>query len=285
LTQLSRTTLPIQPVEAVQPGRLRVVDRVSRRIRKPFRRHPWVFEAMLFAIALVIYQVSRAVVVGDAGTAFRNAADIVHWEKASGLFFEINLQQAVLTHLNLTKVLNYFYLYGHWTVTPIFFVWIYRNRRGWYPYIRNAFFAANAIALVCFVAFPVAPPRYFTGFGFVDTLDKISDINLHGGTFAGWFNPYAAVPSMHFGYSLMIGVAACLLLRSWPLRLIVLLYPAFVFVAITATANHYVLDSVAGTLVIGVGFVGAAAWMRYRGTLSPAFARARARASARGCEG
>jgi hypothetical protein len=103
----------------------------------------------------------------------------------------------------------------------------------------------------------VAPPR-LVGEGFVDTLDRISDIDLHGGVFSGWFNPHAAVPSMHFGYALMIGIVGLLLLRSWPLRLVALAYPALVFVTITGTANHYVLDAVAGGLVIAVGF--AAVW-------------------------
>ena len=73
---------------------------------------------------------------------------------------------------------------------------------------------------------------------------------------SGWFNPHAAVPSMHFGYALMIGAVGFVLLRSWPLRLIALAYPAVVFITITGTANHYVLDSVAGGIVIAHGLRG-----------------------------
>ena len=80
----------------------------------------------------------------------------------------------------------------------------------------------------------------------MDTLHKISDIDLHGGVLSGWFNPHAAVPSMHFGYALMIGMVGFVLLRSWPLRLIALAYPVLVFITITGTGNHYVLDAVAG---------------------------------------
>jgi hypothetical protein len=90
----------------------------------------------------------------------------------------------------------------------------------------------------------------------VDTLHNISDIDLHGGVFSGWFNPHAAVPSMHFGYALMIGIAGLVLLRYWPLRLLALTYPAIVFVTITGTANHYVIDAVAGGIAVGIGFVG-----------------------------
>jgi hypothetical protein len=250
-------------------GLSRCFDRVSRTVHRPFNRRPWTFEVFLFALAVIIYQVSRALVIGDTSTALRHAYEIVRWERSSGLFVEIDIQQLVLGHLNVAKALNYFYFWGHYTITPLFFIWLYRRRHRAYPFIRNAFFLANAIALSIFVAFPVAPPRLLNGQGFVDTLEKVSDINLHGGRLAGWFNPYAAVPSMHFGYALMIGVAGCVLAHRWPLRLLPLAYPLLVFVAITATANHYVLDSIAGSLVVAAGFVAVAVWVRMRARVSP----------------
>ena len=117
------------------------------------------------------------------------------------------------------------------------------------------------------MVFPVAPPRLAgASDGFVDTLHSVSDIDLHGGVFSGWFNPHAAVPSMHFGYALMIGLVGMVLLRSWPLRLIALAYPVLVFLTITGTANHYVLDSLAGGVVVALGFAGVYLWMAARGT-------------------
>jgi PAP2 superfamily protein len=246
------------------------VRRIVAHVRAPFRRHPWMFEVLLFALGLLIYQVSRALVIGNGTDALHNAADIVAWERSTGLFVETSIQEFVLTHLSLTKALNLFYLYGHYTITPLFFIWLYRYRRRWYPLIRNAFFAANGIALIVFMVFPVAPPRYLSRDGFIDTLRSISDIDLHGGTLAGWFNPYAAVPSMHFGYALMIGLVAFFLIRSWPLRLAALLYPAAVFLTITGTANHYIIDSMAGSVAIGTGFLMVAAWTWARPRLATA---------------
>jgi hypothetical protein len=238
------------------------------------RRKPWVGEVAIFAVALVIYQVSRALVIGDASKAFENAAGLIQWEKSSGLFVELSIQQWLLNHLELTAVLNKFYMLGHWTITPLFFVWLYTRRRRVYPYVRNAFLAANGIALTVFVLYPVAPPR-LTGDGFVDTLRGVSQIDLHGGILSGWFNPHAAVPSMHFGYAFMIGVVAALLLHHWALRVMALAYPALVFLTITGTANHYVVDSLAGGLVIAAGFVVVQAWSslvwpRLRGEPQPA---------------
>jgi hypothetical protein len=242
--------------------------RVAVAARRPFAARPWTLEVALFALALVVYQASRALVVGEPSTAFENAAGIIDWEKSSGLFVETSIQQWVLNHIKLAEALNYFYMYAHWTVTPLFFVWLYTRRRRVYPYVRNAFLAANGIALIVFVLYPVAPPRLVgAGEGFVDTLHKLSDIDLHGGTFSGWFNPHAAVPSMHFGYALMIGMVGIVLLRWWPLRLLALAYPAVVFLTITGTANHYVVDSLAGGLVVGMGFIAVWAVMAAGGRL------------------
>lgn len=223
-------------------------------------RRPWVGEVAIFAIALIVYQASRALVVGDPGTAFRNASELIGFEKSSGLFVELSIQQWLLNHIALTEILNQFYMLGHWIITPLFFVWLYRRRRRIYPYVRNAFLAANAIALLVFVLFPVAPPRLVDGDGFVDTLRGLSNIDLHGGMLSGLFNPHAAVPSMHFGYAFMIGVVAAVLVRHWALRLVALSYPALVFLTITGTANHYVFDSLAGGLVIAFAFVAVQAW-------------------------
>jgi hypothetical protein len=246
--------LPATPPARMAPA---LWTRAGAAVRRPFARRPWTFEVAVFALALVVYQASRALVIGEPSTAFENAAGIIDWEKSSGLFVETSIQEWVLNHLQLVEALNYFYMYAHWTVTPLFFVWLYRRRRKVYPYVRNAFLAANGIALLVFMLYPVAPPRLLgAGEGFVDTLNNISDIDLHGGVFSGWFNPHAAVPSMHFGYALMIGMVGLVLLRSWPLRAIALAYPAVVFVSITGTANHYVIDAVAGGLVVAVGFVG-----------------------------
>lgn len=253
------------PATDVRP---RADRRLAAAVRRPFAAHPWTFEVAIFAFALLIYQASRALVIGDPSTAFENAAGIIDWEKSSGLFVETSIQQWILNHVQLAEALNYFYMYAHWTVTPLFFIWLYKRRARVYPYVRNAFLATNAIALVVYMVYPVAPPRLAGAReGFVDTLHNISDIDLHGGVFSGWFNPHAAVPSMHFGYALMIGMVGVVLVRHWPLRLLAVAYPVAVFITITGTANHDVLDAVAGGLVVALGFVGVWAWMAARGSL------------------
>ena len=121
------------------------------------RRRPWLGEILLFAAALLVYQGSRALVIGDPATAFRNAHDVMGFEKAAGVFVEPSVQRALMGHETLVSLLNQFYMSAHWIVTPLFFVWLYRRRRHAYAYVRNAFLAANAVALVVFMLFPVAP--------------------------------------------------------------------------------------------------------------------------------
>jgi hypothetical protein len=238
------------------------------------RRRPWLAEILLFAAALLVYQGSRALVIGDPSTAFGNARDIIGLEKAAGVFVEADVQRALMGHETLVSLLNQFYMSAHWVVTPLFFVWLYRRRRHAYRFVRNAFLAANGIALVVFMLFPVAPPRLAGGGeGFVDTLHTVSGVDLHGGMLSGWFNPHAAVPSMHFGYAFLIGLVGVALVRSWTARALLAAYPLVVLVTIVGTANHYVLDAAAGGVVMLIGLGAVAA--------SPALAARAARARQR----
>jgi hypothetical protein len=247
------------------------------RLRALRTDHPWTIEIAIFAMALVVYQVSRALVVGEPSQAFENATHIINWERSWGLFVEASVQEWVLNHVQLTEMLNYFYMSAHWIVTVLFFAWIYKRHARVYPYVRNAFLAANAIALVVYMLYPVAPPRLMGGERFVDTLAHVSEIDLQGGMLSGLFNPHAAVPSMHFGYAFMIAMVAVVLVRSWPLRLLALSYPAVVLFTIVGTANHYIADAVAGGIVIATGFLTIYLSMAARGQLSrPAPVPARA---------
>jgi hypothetical protein len=149
-------------------------------------------------------------------------------------------------------------------VTAAFFIWLYRRRYFAYTFVRNSFFVANLLALSVFVAFPVAPPRMMYNEGFVDTLSLFSGIDLHGGHLSGLFNPFAAVPSMHMGYALMVGIITAVLTRNWFVRILAALYPLGVLITIVGTANHYVFDAVAGGAVMVAAFALTAAAGRVR---------------------
>lgn len=227
----------------------------------PVPRRGWLRELLLFAAALLVYQGSRALVIGDPATAFRHARDVMDLEKALGVFVEPHVQGFLMDHETLVALLNQFYMSAHWVVTPLFFVWLYRRRRGAYAYVRNAFLVANGIALAVFMLFPVAPPRLAGAReGLVDTLHTVSGVDLHGGALSGWFNPNAAVPSMHFGYAFLIGVVGVALVRNPLARAAFAAYPAIVLLTIVGTANHYVIDAAAGGAVMLIGLGAVAAW-------------------------
>jgi hypothetical protein len=257
---------PAQPNDMPPPAATSAADAVRRpRGLRVFRTHRWTFEVALFAVGLLIYQVSRAVVIGDPTDAFRNSLEIIGLEKTYGIFVENSVQSWLVDNLHVMQFLNHFYVWAHLPVTALFFVWLYRRRRDVYPFVRNAFFVANGIALAVFVVYPVAPPRLVTQEGFVDTLSIISGIDLHAGHLSGWFNPFAAVPSMHFAYALMIGVVCAVLVRSVIVKALALTYPVLVFITIVGTANHYVLDALAGAAVVVSGFAITAVWRSVRG--------------------
>jgi len=214
-------------------------------------------QLMLFGLALLAYQASRAVVIADASTAMRHTWDVIDVERAAGVFWEPAIQDWANGYPDLVRGLNALYLFAHLPATAVFFVWLWRSHRGAYRTVRNGFLAANGIALAIFVTFPVAPPRLSGADGLVDTLRQTSGVDLHGGMLSGWFNPYAAVPSMHFGYALLIGVTVAVLARHRIARLVAPLYPALVLLTIVATGNHFVLDAAAGGLVMGLGMAGA----------------------------
>jgi PAP2 superfamily len=248
------------------PAHHHTLDNAAMRVSEPVptpRRRRWHIEILLFMVALVVYQLSRALVIGDASDAVKHAVEVIDLEKAAGVFFESDVQRWMLDNLHVTKFLNHFYVWAHLPVTALFFVWLYRRRQTAYTFVRNAFFMANGFALAVFVVFPVAPPRLMSNEGFIDTLSIISGIDLHGGSLSGWFNPYAAVPSMHFGYALMIGVVGAVLVRRLYIRMLLLAYPMLVFLTIVGTGNHYVLDALAGGAVMLAAFGTMAIWRRY----------------------
>lgn len=213
-------------------------------------------------LALLTYQATRALSIGSAQDAFAHSWDVIQIEKAVGIFVEPTIQAWALGPTGLVESLNTAYLALHLPVTIAFFVWLYRRRRSEYPMVRSMFLVANAIAAFVFVVFPAAPPRLLQGAGLVDTLQTVSDVDLHGGRLSGWFNPHAAVPSMHFGYALVVGVTLAVLARGLIWRALGVAYPAFVLLMIVATGNHFLLDAAAGAAVVGVALGSTLAWSR-----------------------
>jgi hypothetical protein len=229
--------------------------------------HGWtdvVRQIGLFAFADVCYETVRGVAEGQEALAFTNAYHVVDFEKATGTFFEPDLQSALINHHWLIDAANFMYQNSHFVLTSAFLVWLYLRRNDQFYFVRNMFMFAMAIALVGYTFFPTAPPRLLPSEGFVDTITQYAQVNHDSALVQIFVNPFAAVPSMHCGFSLMVGVTGAMICRSPGARAFWILYPALVFFVVLFTANHFWIDGAAGWLTAGLAALGARQLARYR---------------------
>jgi membrane-associated phospholipid phosphatase len=218
----------------------------------------------LFAGAYYAYRLVRGFVDGQAGLAFENARTLVDAERSLGLFFEPGLQAWAKGEEWLLTFANWMYVNSHFIVTTTFLVWLYLARNHAYYYVRNMFMVAMTLALAGYMAYPTAPPRFLPEWGFTDTVANFVGESAHKSANV-LYNPFAAVPSMHVAFALMIAIPAICLVKRRPLKLLWALYPVAVSFVVVVTANHYWLDAVLGAFVAAVSaWAATAAFARVR---------------------
>jgi hypothetical protein len=210
----------------------------------------------LFAGAYYLYRIVRGFVDGQAGLAFENARTLVDFERSVGLFFEPGLQAWTRGQDWLITFANFMYVNSHFIVTTTFLIWLYIARNHAFYYVRNMFMVAMLLALAGYLVYPTAPPRFLPEWGFTDTVAAWVGEGAENSANA-LYNPFAAVPSMHVAFALMISVPAVFLVRHRILKMLWALYPALVTFVVMATANHFWMDAALGALV-AVASAGAA---------------------------
>jgi hypothetical protein len=235
-----------------------------------------VLQLVLFAVADLLYEISRTLAKGDLAVAFVHARDVVSVEKSISIFTELDVQHWALARPWVLDVANITYFHAHFAVTTCFMFWLYLRRNHHYYFVRNIVFSAMALALIGYVLFPTAPPRMLTDLGFIDTLEKTADVNFNTGAVSLLSNPFAAVPSVHTCFSLIIGASCFFLVRRPAISLLWLLYPCLIVFSIVATGNHFWLDAILGACLAGVALGVAWTIERFHPTL-PASARHRLR--------
>jgi membrane-associated phospholipid phosphatase len=218
----------------------------------------------LFAGAYYLYRLVRGFVDGQAGLAFENARTLVDIERSLGLFFEPGLQAWARGEEWLLMFANWMYVNSHFVVTTTFLIWLYLARNHAFYFVRNMFMVSMLFALLGYLAYPTAPPRFLPEWGFTDTVANFVGESAEN-TADVLYNPFAAVPSMHVAFALMISIPAIRLVRRRALKVFWAAYPAIVTFVVVVTANHYWLDAVLGAMVAG-----ASAWLA-----TAAFARVR----------
>ena len=213
-------------------------------------RHPLPVEAALVLLLYALYETSRGLVGGDPSVASRHAQDIVSVERGLHVFVEGDVQDAARTVPGLIGTLGILYLTLHLAVTGGYLLWLHRRRPAAFPVVRTTLLVASGLALIGHLAFPTAPPR-LAGIGIVDTVSN-AHIDLNKGLISSLYNPFAAVPSMHIGYAVVVGGSLLHCGGRRALRVLGTLYPALVLLAIVATGNHFLFDAVTGVVVAGV---------------------------------
>nr|BFD81584.1 phosphatase PAP2 family protein [Streptomyces sp. Xyl84] len=211
-------------------------------------------ELLLVAGLFLVYKVGRQLAADHTGEAFRNAHHVWHLERALHLPGEGAVQSLLLHGDTLVRVANTYYATVHFPATVGLLVWLYLRRPAHYVWTRRALAALTAAALVLHLTFPLAPPRMLAATGLVDTA-HVYGPSVYGPPKTDHLsNQFAAMPSLHFGWALMVAVALIAATRSrW--RWLWLLHPLLTLLVIVGTANHYWLDSVAATALLGVALV------------------------------
>jgi PAP2 superfamily len=205
----------------------------------------------LFAGAYYAYRIVRGIVDGEITVAFSHARDIVGLERGMHLFFEPQLQHWALKSSFVVHAADWLYVNSHFVITTTFLIWLYLARNQAFYYVRNMFMIAMGLALVGYVVFPAAPPRMLPEWGFTDTVANF--VGQSGSNTASLlYNPYAAVPSMHVAFALMISVPAIMVVRSRVLKVAWSFYPLLITFVVMVTANHFWMDAALGVLVAGV---------------------------------
>ena len=232
------------------------------RLRSFVARHYGMTQVIVVVVAIEAYELLRHAMTPNWTIAERHAQDVVSWERSLHIEWEEGLQQTFLRLPELVRAMNVFYFVGHFVLTSIFFFWLYHTNRDAFSRFRNGFLIATFIALVIHWRFPTAPPR-LANVGLQDTLRSLSNIDIGSPTSSSFSNPVAAVPSLHAGWALGVGVGLVLYARPLFWKLIGVLYPIAVVLTIVVTGNHFVFDAIAGMLVMGLGFW-IAEWLRRR---------------------
>jgi membrane-associated phospholipid phosphatase len=199
---------------------------------------------------LLVYQIARGVADRDPSRAFANGAKVIQFEQhATNRLFELTLQRIAETSALLESLASWTYWNSEFTVLGLALLWVYLRRNEAFARFRNVVLLANGLGLIGYVLLPTAPPRMFPEVGFVDTLAAFGGLNHGSGLVELASNPYAAMPSLHAADALLLGLVLASIARHWPVRVLWLLWPVWVWFCVMATGNHFWLDVLAGVLV------------------------------------
>jgi hypothetical protein len=219
-------------------------------------------EAALLVGAMLVYWLLRGAVPERIAESFSRASNIIRLEERLGIFVEPRWQESIIGNLAFVKIANGIYLWAHLPVLIGGGIWVYVRSRERYRVYRNALLISAVVGLLFYVFFPVAPPRLLPEWGFVDTVALLNpeNYNLQPGFLV---NHYAAVPSLHVGWALLVGIALFDVDHRVPVRVFAVLLPLAMFFSVVLTANHFIFDIIVGAVIV-LAAIGVASVMEDR---------------------
>jgi hypothetical protein len=230
----------------------------------------------IFALAYLLYSAARWLTVGDLGAAKANADWILDLEHHLGVASEASVQTA-LTGTWALWLLNHLYLAAQLVVLPGALIFLYHRSQPLYERLRNTILATWLLSIPIYAVFPVAPPR-LADIGLVDTITNQTGVALDSGLTTSFYNELAAVPSLHVGFAVAIGIALAAAVRHPAAKALALLWGPTIGLAVVATGNHFVFDIAAGVVAAALGYALGTALarpaVRRAPRLRPAFAEA-----------
>jgi hypothetical protein len=263
----------------VRPGRLSGAMRaglasVQRRLPLLSRGATWWREILLIGVLYGAYELSRGLGDVNVHSALSNGRAILHLEQVWHLAPERVLNGALEHATFFAVIASYFYSLMHYVVTPVVLVWMYRKHHENYGSARTALAISTAVGLVGYLLLPTAPPRMLAHSGLRDTLADTQAYGWWGGEgsvprgLGALTNQFAAMPSLHVGWAIWCGVLVAMYARRRWVKLLGIAYPIATTIVVMATGNHYLLDAIAGGVVMAAGALLAAALPR-RSTVIP----------------
>ena len=225
---------------------------MSSRASRPSLLRSLILNAAGLAALWFSYSAVRTVTADSFGAARHNADRLIAFQEWLGLPSEAILQSPLLDYEWLLRSANVYYFAAHFPSMLLFLVWGLFVKREAMPRIRWALIGSTAVGLVIHLAFPLAPPRMLNLAGFVDTA-RLFGPDPYALGIAKAANEFAAMPSMHVGWALLVAVAVISLSTSrW--RWLVMLHPIVTTLVVVVTANHYWTDIIAGAVLVSVGW-------------------------------
>ena len=226
---------------------------IPRHRARPHPRVRWVLgQALVVAAGVFCYFQVRGLTHTAPRTAYAHAEDVIRFERDLGLDLEDAVQDPLLAHSWLEVAANWVYIWGHWPVIVVTMAWLAWRHRRHFLRLRDAMLVSGALGLVVFVTYPVAPPRL------VDP-DLIDTVTLESDSYRvlqppNFVNQYAAMPSLHAGWDLLVGISIATATSCTLVRVGACLLPLLMALAVVATANHYLVDVAAGVAFAMAGY-------------------------------